>query len=101
MTSNKSNEDSKSYRQMAGDYYNKQYENWMPWVEDKYLSWFTNDNKASYSTKRTFASLSPVLRTCYTSTSSAPISSPNFPSPPRTPPLQPTLTPILHRCLPH
>ena len=31
--------------------YNKQYENWMPWMEDKYLSWFTNDNKASYATK--------------------------------------------------
>lgn len=31
--------------------YNKQYENWMPWVEDKYLQWFTNDNKASYTTK--------------------------------------------------
>lgn len=31
--------------------YNKQYENWVPWAEDKYLSWFTNDNKASYATK--------------------------------------------------
>ena len=28
-----------------------QKENWMPWIEDKYLSWFTKDNKASYATK--------------------------------------------------
>jgi len=31
--------------------YNKQYENWMPWVEDQYLRWFGKDNKASYATK--------------------------------------------------
>lgn len=31
-------------------YYNKK-ENWMPWIEDTYLKWFTNDNKASYATK--------------------------------------------------
>lgn len=30
--------------------YNKK-ENWMPWIEDQYLRWFTNDNKASYATK--------------------------------------------------
>ena len=30
-----------------------QSENWMPWVEDQYLKWFTNDNKASYATKGT------------------------------------------------
>ena len=30
--------------------YNKK-ENWMPWIEDQYLKWFTNDNKASYATK--------------------------------------------------
>jgi hypothetical protein len=42
----------KTYRQQAGEYYNKQYESWMPWIEDKYLSWFTKDNKASYATKR-------------------------------------------------
>ena len=23
----------------------------MPWIEDKYLAWFTKDNKASYATK--------------------------------------------------
>lgn len=42
----------KTYRQQAGEYYNKQYESWMPWIEDKYLSWFTKDNKASYATKQ-------------------------------------------------
>jgi len=31
--------------------YNKQYENWMPWVEDNVLYYFTKDNKASYATK--------------------------------------------------
>lgn len=25
----------------------------MPWIEDMYLKWFTNDNKASYATKGT------------------------------------------------
>lgn len=30
--------------------YNKK-ENWMPWIEDQYLRWFTRDNKASYATK--------------------------------------------------
>jgi hypothetical protein len=31
--------------------YNNQYENWMPWIEDVYLRWFTKDNKASYTAK--------------------------------------------------
>ncbi|KAF2092072.1 hypothetical protein K490DRAFT_70751 [Saccharata proteae CBS 121410] len=31
--------------------YNKQYESWMPWIEDQYLKYFTKDNKASYATK--------------------------------------------------
>lgn len=53
MATNKQ-EDQKTYKQMAGDYYNRQYESWMPWVEDQYLKWFTKDNKASYATKRTF-----------------------------------------------
>ncbi|KAH7392054.1 hypothetical protein DE146DRAFT_129139 [Phaeosphaeria sp. MPI-PUGE-AT-0046c] len=48
---NKSGEQ-KTYRQAAGDYYNRQYDNWVPWMEDKYLSWFTKDNKASYATKQ-------------------------------------------------
>jgi hypothetical protein len=50
------NNESKTYRQQAGEYYNKQYDTWMPWIEDKYLSWFTKDNKASYATKRTYSS---------------------------------------------
>ncbi|KAF2668788.1 hypothetical protein BT63DRAFT_426053 [Microthyrium microscopicum] len=33
-------------------HYNTQYENWMPWIEDQYLSWFGKDNKASYATKQ-------------------------------------------------
>lgn len=31
--------------------YNKQYESWVPWAEDKYLYWMGKDNKASYATK--------------------------------------------------
>ncbi|KAF2824937.1 hypothetical protein CC86DRAFT_353612 [Ophiobolus disseminans] len=46
------NKDQKTYRQQAGEYYNQKYETWMPWIEDKYLSWFTKDNKASYATKQ-------------------------------------------------
>ena len=46
------NKNQKSYKEQAGEYYNRQYESWMPWIEDKYLSWFTKDNKASYATKR-------------------------------------------------
>ncbi|KAK4162392.1 hypothetical protein QBC43DRAFT_380045 [Cladorrhinum sp. PSN259] len=33
------------------DQYNKQYEKWVPWLEDMYLYYFTRDNKASYSTR--------------------------------------------------
>ncbi|KAF2656182.1 hypothetical protein K491DRAFT_692204 [Lophiostoma macrostomum CBS 122681] len=46
------NQQPKTYKQQAGEYYNRQYESWMPWIEDKYLSWFTKDNKASYATKQ-------------------------------------------------
>ena len=46
-------EESKTYKQQAGDFYNRQYDSWVPWMEDKYLQWFTKDNKASYATKRT------------------------------------------------
>ncbi|CAI6333076.1 unnamed protein product [Periconia digitata] len=42
----------KTYKQQAGEYYNRQYDNWVPWIEDKYLQWFTKDNKASYATKQ-------------------------------------------------
>jgi len=36
----------------AKEQYNKQYENWVPWLEDLYLRYFTKDNKASYTAKR-------------------------------------------------
>ena len=52
--SNNQNTESKTYKQQAGDFYNRQYDNWVPWMEDKYLQWFTKDNKASYATKRTY-----------------------------------------------
>jgi hypothetical protein len=59
--SNNKSEEPKTYKQQAGQYYNKQYDSWMPWIEDKYLSWFTKDNKASYATKRTFHPITPFL----------------------------------------
>ncbi|KAK3320146.1 hypothetical protein B0T19DRAFT_468356 [Cercophora scortea] len=34
----------------AKDQYNRQYEKWVPWLEDMYLYYFTKDNKASYTT---------------------------------------------------
>ncbi|KAF2767751.1 hypothetical protein EJ03DRAFT_328938 [Teratosphaeria nubilosa] len=41
----------KSYTEWIKEGYHHQYENWMPWIEDMYLKWFTKDNKASYATK--------------------------------------------------
>lgn len=41
----------KSYYEWISEGYQHQKENWMPWIEDVYLKWFTNDNKASYATK--------------------------------------------------
>ena len=38
--------------QWAKDTYNHQYEQWMPWIEDMYLRYFTKDNKVSYTAKR-------------------------------------------------
>ena len=50
-----------TYTEWATDAYNNKYEQWMPWIEDKYLAWFGTDNKASYATKvkqdRSFALL--------------------------------------------
>jgi hypothetical protein len=43
-----------SYYEWIKQGYHNQYENWMPWVEDMYLKWFTKDNKASYATKGEF-----------------------------------------------
>lgn len=37
--------------QWAGQKYNEAYESYVPWLEDKYLQYFTKDNKASYATK--------------------------------------------------
>ncbi|KEQ95770.1 hypothetical protein AUEXF2481DRAFT_687052 [Aureobasidium subglaciale EXF-2481] len=42
--------------------YNQQYENWMPWVEDNVLYYFTKDNKASYATKGTVYSLCDLFK---------------------------------------
>lgn len=36
----------------ARNWYNKQYESWMPWIEDNVLSWF-GENKTSYVAKGT------------------------------------------------
>ncbi|KAK6501407.1 hypothetical protein TWF481_009247 [Arthrobotrys musiformis] len=33
-------------------YYNRQYDIWVPWLEDQYLYYFGKDNKASYVTKQ-------------------------------------------------
>jgi hypothetical protein len=46
-----------TYTEWLYDVYAKQYENWMPWIEDQYLRWFGKDNKASYATKRQYPSL--------------------------------------------
>ncbi|KAF2009175.1 hypothetical protein BU24DRAFT_83576 [Aaosphaeria arxii CBS 175.79] len=43
---------SKTYKQQASDFYSRQYDSWVPWMEDQYLKWFTKDNKASYATKQ-------------------------------------------------
>ncbi len=56
-----SDQNKKTYSQTASDFYNRQYESWVPWAEDKYLSWFTKDNKTSYATKRTFPTTSPSI----------------------------------------
>lgn len=53
---NNQNPESKTYKQQAGEFYNRQYDSWVPWAEDKYLQWFTKDNKASYATKRMYIS---------------------------------------------
>ncbi|KAG9203796.1 hypothetical protein B5807_01237 [Epicoccum nigrum] len=51
-TNETKNAESKTYKQQAGEFYNRQYDSWVPWMEDKYLQWFTKDNKASYATKQ-------------------------------------------------
>lgn len=51
-------EQKQTYLEWAKQKYNEQYESWMPWIEDHFLKYFTNDNKASYATKRMFLCLS-------------------------------------------
>ncbi|KAI1848692.1 hypothetical protein JX265_005681 [Neoarthrinium moseri] len=46
-------EKKQTYMEWAKEKYAEQYENWMPWIEDTFLKWFTKDNKASYATKDT------------------------------------------------
>ncbi|KPI44509.1 uncharacterized protein AB675_8511 [Cyphellophora attinorum] len=36
--------------QSAKNFYNRQYESWVPWAEDKYLAWM-GQNKTSYVAK--------------------------------------------------
>lgn len=43
----------KTYYEWIKEGYYRQYESWMPWIEDQYLKWFTKDNKTSYAAKRT------------------------------------------------
>jgi hypothetical protein len=40
-------------------------ENWMPWIEDQYLRWFTRDNKASYATKGKLSRASERSHWCF------------------------------------
>jgi len=42
-----------TYAEWAKRTYGEKWEQWMPWIEDQYLSWFGKDNKASYATKDT------------------------------------------------
>jgi hypothetical protein len=42
--------------------YNKQYEKWVPWLEDMYLHYFTKDNKASYTAKGMFFFNTPLIQ---------------------------------------
>jgi hypothetical protein len=49
----------KTYYEWVRDGYYKQYDSWMPWIEDQYLKWFTKDNKTSYAAKGT-PSPSPI-----------------------------------------
>ena len=43
--------DKPTWSEWAKTQYDAQYENWVPWLEDLYLRYFTKDNKASYATK--------------------------------------------------
>ncbi|KAF2101417.1 hypothetical protein NA57DRAFT_53385 [Rhizodiscina lignyota] len=47
----KNPEEKETWTQWIKSGYAAQYENWMPWIEDQYLKWFSKDNKASYAAK--------------------------------------------------
>ena len=51
--------------------YNKQYDSWVPWLEDIYLRYFTRDNKASYKT-RGMPSLQPPTTPSHTNIANPP-----------------------------
>ncbi len=44
----------------AKNWYNKQYENWVPWVEDKVLGWW-GENKTSYVAKGKLPVTKPTI----------------------------------------
>lgn len=50
------------YYESSKTWYNKQYESWMPWIEDNILGWF-GENKTSYVAKGE----SPILLEFYVS----------------------------------
>ncbi|KAL2422589.1 hypothetical protein ABEF91_004924 [Exophiala dermatitidis] len=47
---NQASSSSPSTVESAKNWYNKQYENWVPWIEDKVLGWW-GENKTSYVAK--------------------------------------------------
>ena len=51
--SNPGKKEQPGYYESSKNWYNNQYESWMPWVEDKVLGWM-GTNKASYATKGAF-----------------------------------------------
>lgn len=58
-----------SYTDSVKNQYNKQYEKWVPWLEDQYLYYFGKDNKASYATKRSSYKLTELASENYTDVS--------------------------------
>ena len=54
-----------SYTEWLKQGYQHQKENWMPWIEDVYLRWFTKDIKVSYATKGTYPYLTTTMQGRY------------------------------------
>lgn len=46
------NAQSAGYTGKVKEVYNKEYERWVPWLEDQYLYYFGKDNKTSYAARR-------------------------------------------------